>query len=206
MFITFEGIDGSGKSTQILLLRKYLVNNGHKVVTLREPGGTELSEHIRGVLLNKKLEVSDVSELLLFQAARADLVERIVKPMLEEGRIILSDRFFDSTTAYQGYGRGLDLEIVKKSNQIGSQGVYPNITFYLKLERNVAQERRTNEEQDRMELSGDEFYNRVIDGYEKLAKTEDRFITLDASKGIKEIHDQVVEEIEKKLNNNNLRN
>lgn len=206
MFITFEGIDGSGKSTQILLLRKYLVNNGHKVVTLREPGGTELSEHIRGVLLNKKLEVSDVSELLLFQAARADLVERIVKPMLEEGRIILSDRFFDSTTAYQGYGRGLDLEIVKKSNQIGSQGVYPNITFYLKLERNVAQERRTNEEQDRMELSGDEFYNRVIDGYGKLAKTEDRFITLDASKGIKEIHDQVVEEIEKKLNNNNLRN
>ena len=203
MFITFEGIDGSGKSTQILLLRKYLVNNGHKVVTLREPGGTELSEHIRGVLLNKKLEVSDVSELLLFQAARADLVERIVKPMLEEGRIILSDRFFDSTTAYQGYGRGLDLEIVKKSNQIGSQGVYPNITFYLKLERNVAQERRTNEEQDRMELSGDEFYNRVIDGYEKLAETEDRFITLDASKGIKEIHDQVVEEIEKKLNNNN---
>lgn len=203
MFITFEGIDGSGKSTQILLLRKYLVNNGHKVVTLREPGGTELSEYIRGVLLNKKLEVSDVSELLLFQAARADLVERIVKPMLEEGRIILSDRFFDSTTAYQGYGRGLDLEIVKKSNQIGSQGVYPNITFYLKLERNVAQERRTNEEQDRMELSGDEFYSRVIDGYEKLAETEDRFITLDASKGIKEIHDQVVEEIEKKLNNNN---
>ncbi|MFN3195546.1 MAG: dTMP kinase [Chlorobiota bacterium] len=199
MFITFEGIDGSGKSTQILLLRKYLVNNGHKVVTLREPGGTELSEHIRGVLLNKKLEVSDVSELLLFQAARADLVERIVKPMLEEGRIILSDRFFDSTTAYQGYGRGLDLEIVKKSNQIGSQGVYPNITFYLKLERNVAQERRTNEEQDRMELSGDDFYNRVIDGYEKLAETEDRFITLDASKGIKEIHDQVVEEIEKRI-------
>ena len=203
MFITFEGIDGSGKSTQILLLRKYLVNNGHKVVTLREPGGTELSEHIREVLLNKKLEVSDVSELLLFQAARADLVERIVKPMLEEGRIVLSDRFFDSTTAYQGYGRGLDLEIVKKSNQIGSQGVFPNITFYLKLERKVAQSRRTNEEQDRMELSGDDFYNRVIDGYEKLAESEERFITLDASKGIKDIHDRVVEEIENKLNTNN---
>lgn len=203
MFITFEGIDGSGKSTQILLLRKYLVNNGHKVVTLREPGGTELSEHIRGVLLNKKLEVSDVSELLLFQAARADLVERIVKPMLEEGRIVLSDRFYDSTTAYQGYGRGLDLEIVEKSNQIGSQGVLPNITFYLKLERSIAQDRRTNEEQDRMELSGDEFYNRVIDGYEKLAEKEDRFVTLDASEEIKEIHDKVVQEIEKKLNYNN---
>jgi dTMP kinase len=203
MFITFEGIDGSGKSTQILLLRKYLVNNGHKVVTLREPGGTELSEHIRGVLLNKKLEVSDVSELLLFQAARADLVERIVKPMLEEGRIVLSDRFYDSTTAYQGYGRGLDLEIVEKSNQIGSHGVLPNITFYLKLERSIAQDRRTNEEQDRMELSGDEFYNRVIDGYEKLAEKEDRFVTLDASQEIKEIHDKVVQEIEKRLNYNN---
>ncbi len=202
MFITFEGIDGSGKSTQILLLRKYLVVNGHKVVTLREPGGTELSEHIRTVLLNKKLEVSDVSELLLFQAARADLVERIVKPMLAEGRIVLSDRFYDSTTAYQGYGRGLDLEIVEKSNQIGSQGVLPDITFYLKLERDVASERRGDDEKDRMELSGDEFYGRVIDGYNKLAAKESRFITLDASKDIKEIHDNVVEEIEKQLNNN----
>lgn len=202
MFITFEGIDGSGKSTQILLLRKYLVVNGHKVVTLREPGGTELSEHIRTVLLNKKLEVSDISELLLFQAARADLVERIVKPMLDEDRIVLSDRFFDSTTAYQGYGRGLDLEIVEKSNQIGSQGVLPDITFYLKLERNEASQRRGDDEKDRMELSGDEFYSRVIDGYDKLANKESRFITLDASKEIKEIHDKVVEEIEKKLHNN----
>ncbi len=201
MFITFEGIDGSGKSTQILLLREYLVKNGHKVVTLREPGGTELSEYIRAVLLNKKLEVSDISELLLFQAARADLVKTIVQPSLEQGRIVLSDRYFDSTTAYQGYGRGIDMEIIEKSNQIGSLGVLPDMTFYLKIERSVGQNRDIEKDRDRMELSGDEFYDKVINGYDQLAKNEKRFITIDGNQGVKEIHAMVVEEIEKIINN-----
>ncbi|MCB0701287.1 MAG: dTMP kinase [Candidatus Kapaibacterium sp.] len=200
MFITFEGIDGSGKSTQILLLREYLVKNGHKVVTLREPGGTELSEYIRAVLLNKKLEVSEISELLLFQAARADLVKTIVKPSLDQGRIVLSDRYFDSTTAYQGYGRGIDMEIIKKSNQIGSLGVLPDMTFYLKIERNVGIERDKDKDRDRMELSGDEFYDKVIHGYEQLAKNESRFITIDGNKSVKEIHSKVVDEVEKLIN------
>ncbi|MER3329550.1 MAG: dTMP kinase, partial [Candidatus Kapaibacterium sp.] len=186
MFITFEGIDGSGKSTQILLLREYLVKNGHKVVTLREPGGTELSEYIRAVLLNKKLEVSDISELLLFQAARADLVKTIVQPSLEQGRIVLSDRYFDSTTAYQGYGRGIDMEVIKKSNQIGSLGVLPDITFYLKIERSVGLNRDLEKDRDRMELSGDEFYDRVINGYDELASKEKRFITIDGNQSVKE--------------------
>lgn len=200
MFITFEGIDGSGKSTQILLLREYLVKNGHKVVTLREPGGTELSEYIRAVLLNKKLEVSEISELLLFQAARADLVKTIVKPSLDQGRIVLSDRYFDSTTAYQGYGRGIDMEIIKKSNQIGSLGVLPDMTFYLKIERNVGIERDKDKDRDRMELSGDEFYDKVIHGYDQLAKNESRFITIDGNKSVKEIHSKVVDEVEKLIN------
>ena len=200
MFITFEGIDGSGKSTQILLLREYLVKNGHKVVTLREPGGTELSEYIRAVLLNKKLEVSEISELLLFQAARADLVKTIVKPSLDQGRIVLSDRYFDSTTAYQGYGRGIDMEIIKKSNQIGSLGVLPDMTFYLKIERNVGIERDKDKDRDRMELSGDEFYDKVIHGYEQLAKNESRFITIDGNKSVKQIHSTVVDEVEKLIN------
>jgi dTMP kinase len=200
MFITFEGIDGSGKSTQILLLREYLVKNGHKVVTLREPGGTELSEYIRAVLLNKKLEVSDISELLLFQAARADLVKTIVQPSLEQGRIVLSDRYFDSTTAYQGYGRGIDMEIIEKSNQIGSLGVLPDMTFYLKIERSVGLNRDLEKDRDRMELSGDDFYNKVIHGYDELAKKEKRFITIDGNQSVKEIHSLVVEEVEKIIN------
>lgn len=200
MFITFEGIDGSGKSTQILLLREYLVKNGHKVVTLREPGGTELSEYIRAVLLNKKLEVSDISELLLFQAARADLVQTIVKPSLESGRIVLSDRYFDSTTAYQGYGRGIDKKIVEKSNQIGSLGVIPNMTFYLKIERSVGLSRDSEKVKDRMELSGDEFYEKVIFGYDELAKNEARFITIDGNKSLKDIHSIIVNEVEKVIN------
>lgn len=200
MFITFEGIDGSGKSTQILLLREYLVKNGLKVVTLREPGGTELSEYIRAVLLNKKLEVSNISELLLFQAARADLVQTIVKPSLADGRIVLSDRYFDSTTAYQGYGRGIDLKVIHKSNQIGSLGVLPDITFYLKIERNIGLERVSGKELDRMELSSDEFYERVILGYDELAKKESRIITIDGNKDLKEIHSIVVTEVEKLIN------
>lgn len=200
MFITFEGIDGSGKSTQILLLREYLVKNGHKVVTLREPGGTELSEYIRAVLLNKKLEVSDISELLLFQAARADLVKTIVLPSLDQGRIVLSDRYFDSTTAYQGYGRGIDLKVIKKSNQIGSLGVLPNMTFYLKIERSVGQNRDLVKDLDRMELSGDEFYDKVIHGYDELAKNEKRFVTIDGNQDVKVIHSLVVKEVEKLIN------
>lgn len=200
MFITFEGIDGSGKSTQILLLREYLVKNGLKVVTLREPGGTELSEYIRAVLLNKKLEVSNISELLLFQAARADLVQTIVKPSLADGRIVLSDRYFDSTTAYQGYGRGIDLKVINKSNQIGSLGVLPDITFYLKIERNIGLDRVSGKELDRMELSSDEFYERVILGYDELAKKESRIITIDGNKDLKEIHSIVVSEVEKLIN------
>jgi dTMP kinase len=200
MFITFEGIDGSGKSTQILLLREYLVKNGHKVVTLREPGGTELSEYIRAVLLNKKLEVSDISELLLFQAARADLVKTIVLPSLDQGRIVLSDRFFDSTTAYQGYGRGIDMEIIEKSNQIGSLGVLPDMTFYLNIERSVGQNRDIEKVRDRMELSGDEFYDKVINGYNELAKNESRFITIDGNQDVKAIHALVVAEVEKLIN------
>ena len=200
MFITFEGIDGSGKSTQILLLREYLVKNGHKVVTLREPGGTELSEYIRAVLLNKKLEVSDISELLLFQAARADLVKTIVQPSLEQGRIVLSDRYFDSTTAYQGYGRGIDMEVIKKSNQIGCLGVLPDMTFYLKIERSVGQNRDIEKDRDRMELSGDEFYDKVINGYDELAKNEKRFVTIDGNQEVKAIHAIVVEKVEKLIN------
>lgn len=200
MFITFEGIDGSGKSTQILLLREYLVKNGHRVVTLREPGGTELSEYIRAVLLNKKLEVSDISELLLFQAARADLVHTIVKPSLESGRIVLSDRFYDSTTAYQGYGRGINMKIVEKSNQIGSLGVIPDMTFYLKIERSVGLSRDSEKVKDRMELSGDEFYEKVIFGYDELAKKEARFITIDGNKSLKDIHNIIVKEVEKVIN------
>jgi|APTNR8051073442_1049403.scaffolds.fasta_scaffold04890_3 dTMP kinase len=200
MFITFEGIDGSGKSTQILLLREYLVKNGHKVVTLREPGGTELSEYIRAVLLNKKLEVSDISELLLFQAARADLVKTIVQPSLEQGRIVLSDRYFDSTTAYQGYGRGIDMEIIEKSNQIGSLGVLPDMTFYLNIERSVGLNRDIEKVRDRMELSGDEFYNKVINGYNELAKKESRFVTIDGNQDVKTIHALVVTEVEKLIN------
>ena len=142
-FISFEGIDFSGKSTQIDLLKTFLENNGEKVYILREPGGTEISEGIRSILLNKKnIKMNGRAEMLLFSAARVQLTIEKIIPLLKEGNYVIADRFVDSTTAYQGYGRELELEVVENVSQFATLGILPKITFYLKIDPKDAFKRR----------------------------------------------------------------
>lgn len=201
MFITFEGIDGSGKTTQIELLDRYLKEMGKKVYVVREPGGTDLSENIRELLLNTNEEISDISELLLFQAARAQLTSKIILPKLKDGFIVISDRYFDSTTAYQGFGRNISLKIVEKSNSIGSLGVIPDITFYLNVDLIESEKRGINKSKDRIEKSSDDFFNKVIQGFKYISKKENkRFINVNGKQSIEDIHSFIKNIINKKLN------
>ncbi len=196
MFISFEGIDGSGKSTQIALLKEKLIQLGKTVQVFREPGGTILSEQIRELLLNSDLEITPVSELLLFSAARAQLMEEKVIPALERGEIVILDRFFDSTTAYQGYGRNcLSIDQIDVINKVASHEREPDFTFYLRLELEESISRRKDQLEDRMEKSGADFFERVIKGFDELAKTKPRFRTIDASKDLKEIHLEILTQL-----------
>lgn len=189
MLITFEGIDGSGKSTQISLLKDKITASGKQVEVLREPGGTDISELIRGILLNPEIEIDPVTELLLFSSARSQLIAEKVKPLLKEGAVVILDRFYDSTTAYQGYGRGsLPLNQVHQINEVASHGLAPEITFYLRLSLEESAKRTAHMQKDRMEQSGIEFYQNVIKGFDSLAEAEDRFVTVDASKSVEEVH------------------
>src|SRR5690554_6332962 len=159
MLITFEGIDGSGKSTQIALLKKSLSERGWQVEVFREPGGTEVSELIRQILLDPALDVHPIAELLLFSAARAQLTTQRVRPLLEAGTIVILDRFYDSTVSYQGYGRqSLPIDVIHQINNIATQHLVPDITFYLRLPLQEAARRTQHSSKDRMEQAGDEFF------------------------------------------------
>jgi dTMP kinase len=196
MLITFEGLDCSGKTTQANLLVEHLekmkesegdaasayVLPGRRVLFLREPGGTELSERIRTILLDTKhSSMNYITELFLFSAARAQLVSDVVKPALERGDLVVCDRFYDSTTAYQGWGRGIDHEGVKTLNRIATSGVTPDLTFYLDIDSSEVERRKVlaGLREDRMESSGKAFYDRVREGYLEIAQTESRrFVVL----------------------------
>ncbi len=188
-FITFEGGEGCGKSTQIRRLESFLKEKGVEVLVTREPGGTRLAELIRGLLKDEKDDPPcDRAELLLFLAARAQLVKNVILPALESGVWVLSDRFSDSTFAYQGYGRGLDLEILKIANDFACDSLKPDLTLLLDAPAEVAasrmrkRERETNTSADRIELAGDEFHLRLREGFRALAAAEpERIITVDAS-------------------------
>lgn len=200
MLITFEGIDGSGKSTQISLLKERLIKLGHKVEVFREPGGTDVSEMIRGMLLNPELDIDPVTELLLFSSARSQLVAEKVRPLLKQDVIVILDRFYDSTTAYQGFGRkSMPIEQINQINAAATHNLVPDFTFYLRLSLEEAAERTKNFEKDRMELSGDSFFKRVFDGFEHLAKTETRFKTINAGQDKDSIHDDIFNELHSSL-------
>ncbi|HAC16202.1 MAG TPA: dTMP kinase [Bacteroidetes bacterium] len=200
MIISFEGIDGSGKTTQINLLKKKLEADGVDVRLFREPGGTELSEVIRGMLLNPEIEINSVTELLLFSSARSQLIAEKVEPHMGSEGVIILDRFFDSTVAYQGYGRGsVSLEQIYQLNKIASHGITPDITFYLRVDLETAEKRRSNFLKDRMERAGNDFYQKVILGFDEISKSEPRFTVIDASLEIEYIHKKILDQVTLKL-------
>ena len=167
--ITFEGIDGSGKSTQIQMLEHEFNKLGVEYKTFREPGGTELSEKIRAILLDKEnIELISTAESLLFAAARAQLTAEQIKPAIEKGEFVICDRFTDSTIAYQGYGRGLDIKQLEKINYIATAGLTPDITFILDISPEAAAVRMEVEASDRMEESGVDFFRRIRGGYRQI--------------------------------------
>lgn len=203
MFITFEGLDFSGKSTQATILVEKL-RRAHAVVHfLREPGGTGISERIRDILLDKKnLEMIDSAELLLFSAARAQLVKEVIVPALGREEIVLCDRYFDSTTAYQGYGRELPLDAVKSINHLATGGLDPDLTFFIDIRVDEIERRKKKAGIvfDRMESSGRAFYERVRKGYLEIARNEaQRFITIDGTLAVDDIARKIWQSVEKKL-------
>lgn len=201
MFITFEGIDFCGKSTQVKLLKEYLEKKGKTVKIIREPGGTEISEKIREILLDKKnYKLTIETEIFLFSASRAQLVREVIQPYLENNYYVLSDRFHDSTMAYQGFGREIPLPIVEQINNLVIGKTIPDLTFFIDIPPREAEKRKrqiSSVELDRIELSKNDFYERVRKGYFYLAEKEPRFKVLNGSHDINTIHNEIITEVEK---------
>ena len=196
MFITFEGADGCCKTTQQMLAADYLESKGYEVLITREPGAKGLGEDIRKILLDYKGPVSERCESLLFLADRAQHVDNMILPAIENGQIVLCDRYTDSTVAYQGYGRQQNLERIKKLNDFATNLLKPDLTFVFDIDVETSMQ-RVGKEKDRMESEGKEFHNRVRNGYLKLAEEEpNRVKVLDAAKSIDEIHEEVVNILE----------
>jgi dTMP kinase len=204
LFITFEGPDGSGKSTQIKLLSDTLTAAGYDVLTVREPGGTDISEQIRDVVHSlRNHEMSDRAECLLYNAARAQLVDQLIKPHLQRPvGIVLCDRYADSTLAYQGYGRGLDLAAVKSVIAFATLHLRPDVTFYLDIEVEVGIERRKRGggEWNRLDDQALEFHRRVRAGYLQMVREEpDRWVCIEAARAVKAIQIDLAEEVRRRL-------
>ena len=191
LFITFEGADGCGKSTQLALCEKFLQEKGYKVVKTLEPGAGDFGAKIRQILLHYDKEVSPIAESFLFLADRAQHVEYIVKPAIENGEIVLCDRHTDSTVAYQGYGRGNDISQIDELNKIAVNGITPDLTFVFDVATEVAAQRVGNEK-DRMESAGLEFHKKVRQGYLELSKKyPQRIKVIDANQPIEDVFKQV---------------
>jgi len=194
LFITFEGTDGSGKSTQIELLEKYIKSKGYEVVLSREPGGTRVSEIIRDIILDpRNKEIDPLTEMILYAASRAQHVAEIIEPAIESGKVVICDRYVDSSYAYQGGGRGVDLKSIADVNRIAIHGTVPDITFFLDIDPEIAIKRRIKSTgADRIEQEKLDFHRRVYDGYKKLSILyPDRIKTIDATKSIDEIAFQI---------------
>ena len=191
--ITFEGIDGVGKTTQINLFLEKLKNNNLDYVLFREPGGTPFSEKIRSILLDNSNKMSNLSETLLFLAARSDLVNKKIKPNLKNDFYVICDRFLDSTLAYQSYGRGIDLKLIESITNKAVDGLIPSTTFLLNCNIDTCLSRISKK--DRMESEGKEFLIKVKNGFLELAKSNrNRYVILNANKSINEISNHIWEQ------------
>lgn len=200
-FITFEGCEGVGKSRQIKMLEEYLVKNDINYYLTREPGGTNLSEKIRSVILDKNnSEMTDECEALLYAAARVQLLKQVIKPKLDQGQLVLCDRYVDSSLAYQGYARGLGVEFIEKINDFAIKNFTPNYTVFLNLPPEQAFLRKGGVDiGDRVELSGMEFHKKVYQGYLDLAKKyPQRFIVIDASGEKEQTHSKIISALKEK--------
>jgi len=202
LFISMEGPDGSGKTTQIERLKDYFLNKGYEVIITREPGGTQISEKIRDIILdvnNKAL--SNMTEALLYAASRAQHVEEKIKPALENGKIVISDRFVDSSIVYQGYARGIGIDIVESINNFAIQGFMPDITFFFDIEPELAMKRKNSQKSlDRLEQEHISFHNKVYEGYKILLKKyPERIKSINARQSIDNIYEQIIKEVSRLL-------
>lgn len=199
IFISVEGADGSGKTTQIQLLKEYFERKEYDVIVTREPGGTKISEEIRSIILDEThREMSYITEMLLYAAARAQLVEQVIAPAKREGKIIISDRFVDSSAVYQGIARGLGTKMVYDVNQYAIKACEPDITFLLDIDAVEGIGRKKNQKNlDRMEKETMNFHQMVADGYRSLAaEHRDRIHVIDASLPIEKIHEQILMKVQ----------
>lgn len=203
IFITFEGIEGSGKSTQLSMLNKWLVDIGHDVVATREPGGTKIGEKIRELLRSgsKNDVFSPRTELMLFEASRAQHMEEIVLPALNNGKIVLCDRFFDSTTVYQGVARAIDTDIVHILNDFSSFEKKPDLTIILDIDVDESMNRLIKREtsKDRIEQEDRKFFENVRNGYLSLAQNNERFFVIDGSSDANSIQQKIRDELSKRF-------
>ena len=197
-FITFEGCEGSGKSTHVALFKEYLDRNGIDYIFLREPGGVSISEKIRNIILDvENKEMCDRAEALLYAAARAQLITEKIIPALNEGKLVVVDRYIDSSFAYQGYARGLGIDFIEKINSYAIESCMPDKTVFLDISPKVAFERKGGaDKDDRLELSGIEFHERVYEGYKLLALNyPERVISIDPTGTKAETHAKIIESI-----------
>ena len=199
IFITFEGIDGCGKSTQVKMLVEALNKHQRKTILVREPGGTTISEEIRDILLHRHLaDICDRTEALLMTGSRAQLTYEVILPNLNQGKNVIADRYYDSTLAYQGGGRELDLDWLIKLNQFATYDLEPNVTFFVDVLPEEAI-RRKSQEPDRIELAGIELQMRVRNIYLDLAnRFQERFVVLDGHESIENIHGDILSELRRR--------
>lgn len=202
IFITIEGTDGSGKTTQIKLIEEYLKQKEFDVIITREPGGTKVSEKIRDLILNpENTDITSITEMMLYASARAQLVGQLIKPALKEDKAVICDRFVDSSFAYQGFGRGVDLKTIADVNRAAVDGIDPDITFFMDIDPEVAIKRRIESTgADRIEREKLDFHKKVYQGYKKLSILyPERIKTIDAANTVEEIFNEIKEYLDELL-------
>lgn len=193
MFITFEGPDGSGKSTQVKQLNEYLQSRGCQVLLTREPGGTTIGEHIRQLVLSKQSQgITHQAEALLFSAARAQIVAEVIQPALAAGKIVLCDRYSDSTMAYQGYGLGLDLDALRAITRFATSGLVPDLTIYIDVPVSVGIARKQGDQVNRLDAKEIAYHEQVRKGFLQLASAEPaRWVVIDGTRSVDQVQNEI---------------